>query len=80
MKSVTISLPDEVYRKARLKASERELSVSGLVRELLTEIAEEESDFARRKRLQDEVISSIREFRAGERLTREEVHDRAAVR
>lgn len=80
MKNVTVSLPDEVYRKARLKAAERDTSVSALVRDLLTEIATEESDFERRKRLQDEVIASIKEFRAGDRLTREEVHGRAAVR
>lgn len=80
MKNLTVSLPDEVYRKARLKAAERETSVSGLVRDLLTEIAAEESDFERRKRLQDEIIASIREFRAGDRLTREEIHGRSAVR
>lgn len=80
MKNLTVSLPDEVYRKARLKAAERETSVSGLVRDLLTEIASEESDFERRKRLQNEIIASIKEFRAGDRLTREEVHARAAVR
>jgi hypothetical protein len=38
------------------------------------------SDFERRKRLQDEVLASIRVFRAGDRLSREDVHDRAAVR
>ncbi|MGZ5446272.1 MAG: hypothetical protein ACXW5U_29585 [Thermoanaerobaculia bacterium] len=54
--------------------------MSGLVRDLLTEIAGEESDFERRKRLQNEIIASIKEFRAGDRLTREEVHARAAVR
>ena len=42
--------------------------------------AGEKSDFERRKRLQKDVIASIREFRAGDRLTREEVHRRAAVR
>lgn len=80
MKNVTVSLPDEVYRRARLKAAERDTSVSGLVRDLLTEVVNEESDFERRKRLQDEVIASIRSFRVGDRSTREEVHDRAAVR
>ncbi|PYQ30655.1 MAG: hypothetical protein DMF56_07545 [Acidobacteria bacterium] len=80
MKNLTISLPDDVYRKARIKAAERDTSVSALVRDLLTEFADEESDFEQRKRLQDEVLASIRSFRAGDRLTREEAHDRAAVR
>lgn len=80
VKNVTVSLPDEVYQRVRLKAAERDTSVSGLVLDLLTEVAGQESDFERRKRLQDEVIASIREFRAGDRLTREEVHARAEVR
>lgn len=80
MKNVTVSLPDEVYRKASIVAAQRDTSVSGLVCHLLTEIAGEEGDFERRKRLQNEVIASITNFRAGDRLSREEIHDRAAVR
>lgn len=81
MKNITVSLPDDVYRRARVKAAERDTSVSALVREFLTQLAEGgESEFARRKRLQDEVIASIREFRAGDRLSRDEVHNRGAVR
>jgi hypothetical protein len=63
-----------------MKAAERDTSVSALVREFLTELAADESDFERRKRLQDEVIKSIRSFSASDRLTRDEVHDRDAVR
>jgi hypothetical protein len=43
-------------------------------------LAEEGNEFDRRKRLQDETIASIREFRAADRLTRDEIHDRDAVR
>lgn len=80
MKNLTVSLPDDVYRRARIKAAERDTSVSALVRELLSELADDESDFERRKRLQDEVIASIRGFRAADRLTREEIHDRKTIR
>ena len=80
VKNITVSVPDEVYRRARIKASERDTSVSALVRDLLNELAGEQSDFDRRRRLQDEVITSIRTFRAGDRLSREQIHDRAAVR
>jgi len=80
VKNLTVSLPDDVYRRARIKAAERDTSVSALVRELLTELADDESDFERRKRLQDEVIASIRGFRAADRLTREEIHDRKTIR
>lgn len=80
MKNITVSLPDDVYRRARIKAAERDTSVSALVREFLTRLGEEEGDFERRKRLQDEVITSIRTFSAEDRLSRDEIHDRNAVR
>lgn len=80
MKNVTISLPDDVYRRARIRAAERDMSVSALVRELLTQLSEEEPEFERRKRLQAEVLASIKQFRANDRMSRDEVHDRDALR
>ena len=80
VKNITVSVPDDVYRRARIKAAERYTSVSALARDFLNELAGEQSDFDRRKRLQDEVIASIRTFRAGDRPSRERIHDRAAVR
>jgi len=66
-----------VYRRARIKAAERDRSVSALVRDFLTALAEDESDFERRKRLETEVLNSIKSFRASDRLGRDELHDRA---
>jgi plasmid stability protein len=80
VKNITVSLPDEVYRKARIKAAERDTSVSALVREFLTHLSEEESDFERRKRLQQEIIASIQQFNGADRLDRDAVHDRDALR
>ncbi len=80
MKNITVSLPDEVYRRARIKAAERDTSVSALVREFLVSLGKEESDFERRKRLQQEVLCSIKRFRAGDRMPRDKVHDRNALR
>jgi plasmid stability protein len=80
VKNITVSLPDDVYRRARIKAAERDTSVSALVREFLKGLAEEESDFERRKRLQEEVLSSVKNFRAGDRIAREKAHDRNALR
>lgn len=73
-------MPDEVYRLARVKAAERDSSVSALVREFLTELSTGESDFERRRRLQDEVLASVGRFRGGTRLTRDKVHSRRAIR
>jgi plasmid stability protein len=80
MKNITVSLPDDIYRRARMKAAEQDTSVSALVREFLTGLGEEESDFERRKRIQAEVLASVKDFRAGDRMTREEAHERDAVR
>jgi hypothetical protein len=80
MRNVTVSLPEDVYRRARMKAAERDTSVSALVREFLIRLGEDESDFERRQRLQNEIIASIRAFSAGDRLERDELHERRAVR
>jgi plasmid stability protein len=80
VKNITVSLPDAVYRRARIKAAERDTSVSALVREFLVSLAEDETDFERRQRLQNEVLASIKSFRAGDRARRDEIHDRDAVR
>lgn len=69
-----------MYRRARVKAAERDTSLSALVRGFLLKLGEEESDFERRKRLQDDVLASIRRFSVGDRVGRDEIHQRRAVR
>ena len=76
MKNITVSLPDDVYRGARIKAAEQDTSVSALVREYLWRLANDPGDAERRRQLQDEVIASITTFRAGDRLGRANVHTR----
>ena len=80
MKNITVSLSEDIYRRARIKAAERDTCVSALVREYLEKLAAEESDFENRKRLQDEVLSSITRFSAADRLDRDKVHERGEVR
>jgi hypothetical protein len=80
VKNITVSVPEPVYRRARVRAAERDTSVSALVRAYLESLASEESDFERRRRLQDEVLSSVSRFRAGGRMRRDEAHDRDALR
>lgn len=76
MKNITISIDDETYRKARIKAAERDTSVSALVKSFLAELAAGESDLERLKREERALRESITNFRAGDRLPREDVHDR----
>lgn len=79
MKNITVSVDDEVYRQARIKAAELDSSVSALVKAFLIELTSGESDFARRKRLERETIASIHSFSASDRLQRDELHNRLAL-
>jgi plasmid stability protein len=78
MKNITVSLDDDVYRRARVRAAELDTSISALVRKYLIELAGEETDFERRKRLQNELLASVKghRFSASGRLTRDEAHER----
>lgn len=69
-------MDDEVYRAARLKAAERETSVSAVVAQFLREFAAGESENQRLKRQERELRERIGSFRAGDRLGREELHAR----
>lgn len=80
MKNITVSIDDDLHRRARIKAAERATSLSAVVRDFLAEFARGETDFERRKRLQARTIASIRSFRAGNRLSRDAVHKRDALR
>jgi hypothetical protein len=76
MKNITVSVDDETYRRARVKAAEQDTSVSALVRRFLIEVAAGESEFERLKRLEIETRAKIKDFRAGDMLPRDELYDR----
>lgn len=77
MKNITVSVPDDVYRAARIRAAERGSSVSGLVAEYLRSLSDRELEFSRLEAQQRRVQRQVRRFRAGDRLGRDEVHTRA---
>jgi hypothetical protein len=77
VKNITVSVPDEVYRDARIIAAERGGSVSALVVSYLRALSRRTREYARLEAQQQEVQDEIRRFRAGNRLDREAVHDRA---
>ena len=78
MKNVTVSLDDETYRRARIKAAELQTSVSALVRRYLTSLAAGESEVERLKRQERGLRDRITAFSAADRLARDTVHDRNA--
>jgi len=77
VRNITVSVPDEVYRDARIRAAERGGSVSALVAEYLRSLSDRESEFARLETQQRELQRGIERFSARDRLDRDEIHDRA---
>ena len=76
MKNITVTLDDETYRRARIKAAEQNTSVSALVKRFLAEIAAGESEPERLKREERVLRERITSFRAADRLPRDDVHGR----
>jgi molecular chaperone GrpE (heat shock protein) len=77
VKNITVSVPDETYRMARIRAAELDKSLSALVAEFLNSLSAREAEFTRLEAKQQRVQSEIRRFRARERLSRDDIHDRA---
>ena len=76
MKNITVSVDDEIYRRARVKAAEQDTSVSALVKRFLIDFAAQESAADRLMRDEHELRERIRRFRANARLSREQAHER----
>lgn len=76
MKNITVTVDDETYRQARIKAAERDTSVSALVKHFLAELAVGESDNGRLKREERALRERIATFRAADRIPREDLHRR----
>lgn len=57
--------------------TERDTSVSGLVKRDSQQLATEETDTERWKRREREIRNGITAFRAGDSLTRDELHGRS---
>lgn len=76
MKSITVSVPDDVYSAAETHAAERGSSVSALVGEYLRSLSQPETEFSRLEAQQRQVQGGIDRFRAGDRLDRDGIHGR----
>jgi plasmid stability protein len=77
VKNITVSVPDDVYREARIQAAERGSSVSALVAEYLRSLSAREAEFARLEAKRREVIAGIKHFSGSDRLGRDELHERS---
>ena len=91
MKTISVSVDDEIHRLARIRAAETGTTVSAMMRDMLLEMlrkpattAPTETEPERRARLLDEVLERFRREGIGvdtsQILTREELYDRHATR
>lgn len=77
VKNITLAVPDDVYRQARVRAAERGTSVSALVAEYLRAMVAHDREFARLEAKQRRVQAEIRRFSAADRIGRDSLHHRA---
>ncbi|MGH7921049.1 MAG: DUF6364 family protein [Candidatus Dormibacteraceae bacterium] len=77
-RNLTIAVPEEVYRAARVRAAQSGTSVSALVGDYLRSLtAASSGDFADLEGRQRRITAEIERFRGADRLSRHEVHERA---
>ena len=90
MKTISVSVEDEIHRQARIKAAQMGTSMSAMLRDYLLKILEEGGDFPlqetepqRRARKLDEVLERFKREGIGvdtsQILTREEIYNRNAA-
>ena len=96
MRNITVSIDEETYRLARIRAAELDTSVSALVRDYLKSLVEDgtggtasgsrdaEKETERRRELMRQVFQDFEArgvgLRMSENLTREELYDRTRAR
>jgi hypothetical protein len=74
--TITVTVPDDIYRVARIRAAEQGSSVSALVAEYLRSLATAETELVRLEAQQKHVQGQIDRFSTRDRLAREELHRR----
>lgn len=76
VKNITVSVDDQTYRRARIRAAELDTSLSALVKRYLLDLAGEESEFERLAKLERELRDRIGAFRANDSLPKGAIHER----
>ncbi len=78
--NVTVSLPEETIRKAKILAAQRSTSISGLLADQIEKLVGEEDDYERAKRRALAFLD--KGFHLGGKITatRESLHDRKSFR
>lgn len=76
MKNITLSVDEDTYRQARIAAAERNTTVSALVRDYLRGFARPASAEADPAQALFSALDRAQGYRAADRLTRDQAHDR----
>ena len=80
MKNITITLPEDLARWVRIRAAENERSVSRWLADLLEGMRRQDDDYAIAMRQFLAVEPRAMEWIDGRKPSRDERHDRAALR
>jgi len=76
VKNITVSVPEDVYRRARIRAAEQGSSVSALVAEYLRTLSDTNDELTRLEEERRRIVAGIEHFSARDRLDRDAVHER----
>jgi len=77
MKNLTVTVPDDTYRLARIRAAESDSSVSALVAGYLRSLGDRDAEFERLEAQQKRIQAEIKGFSAGDDIDRDALHERA---
>jgi hypothetical protein len=76
-KNITLSMPEELVRRAKVLAAQRDTSVSALVGELLEQLVGSVADYDQMWSAEEDLMSAGIGMRVGEvDWSRDELHDR----
>ena len=73
MKNITVSVKDEVYRNARIKAAEMDTSVSALIAEYLVKLSQENEERERKRKMLWEAMEEAKGY-VGKHVKRGELY------
>lgn len=77
VKNLTVSIPDDVYRAARVRAAEADSSVSSMVADYLHSLSKREEEFSRLEAQQNRIQAEIKGFSARHNIDRDALHERS---
>lgn len=76
MQNVTLSIPKQILRRAKILAVQRNHSLSGLLTDLLVELVESEERYEEAMRRSLARLDEARDLRGDYAWTRESLHER----